>query len=297
MIPEECGIFNMIKKAVFPIAGLGTRFLPATKASPKEMLPIVDKPLIQYAVEEAYDAGVRQMVFITGRSKRAVEDHFDLAYELEAELECAQKCELLSVVRSVTPEDMQCIFIRQSKALGLGHAILCAESAIGNDPFAILLADDLIIDNNGLKELMQIFEEEQASVVALQNIDINESNRYGIVVGQVKKENLLKVRSIIEKPEPKDSPSTLAVVGRYILQPTIFQYLKQQPLDSRGEIQLTDAIAAMLMYEDVYAYQFEGTRYDCGSKLGFLQATYELGKRHKEVGLEFSTWLECFATR
>lgn len=282
-----------VQKAVFPIAGLGTRFLPATKASPKEMLPIVDKPLIQYAVEEAYEAGIRQMIFVTGRSKRAVEDHFDTAYELESELDRANKHQLLSLVKSITPSDMQCFYVRQSRALGLGHAIGCAEQLIGNEPFAILLADDLMISKPSvLTQLMDVFSKYQASIVAIEEVPRSKTQHYGIVSGMNLDGRLIKINQIIEKPQPALAPSNLAVAGRYILMPSIFKYLQDQEQGSGGEIQLTDAIAKLLENETVYAYPFHGLRYDCGSKLGFLQATVDIAMSHKEIGTEFSSWLE-----
>jgi len=282
-----------IKKAVFPIAGLGTRFLPATKASPKEMLPIVDKPLIQYAVEEAYAAGIRQMIFVTGRGKRAVEDHFDVALELEMELESSEKHDLLALVHSVTPPDMVCAYIRQPRALGLGHAVLCAEKLIGNEPFAVLLADDLIVGQKPtLLQMIEQFVSLQSSIIAVQTIPRAHTNRYGVVSGHVVDKKLMHIQQIVEKPEPQDALSTLGVVGRYILLPSIFNELSKQISGVHGEIQLTDSIELLLQHESVFAYQFEGVRYDCGSKLGFLQATVDLAVRNAEIGGEFSAWLK-----
>ena len=284
-----------ITKAVFPVAGLGTRFLPATKASPKEMMPVVDKPLIQYAVEEAYAAGIRHMVFVTGRSKRAIEDHFDVAYELESELEAAHKTELLQVARSIVPDDMVCTFVRQPRSLGLGHAVLCAEPVVGNQPFAVLLADDLMTGLDGgpgvLSQMVQAFSELGRSLLAVQEVPENEVHRYGIVAGQPAGERMIRVQQMVEKPKLADAPSRMAVAGRYILTPQVFEELRTQPPGAGGEIQLTDAIAAAMKKEAVYAYQYEGKRYDCGSKEGFLQATVELGLKHPQVGESFREFL------
>ena len=284
-----------ITKAVFPVAGLGTRFLPATKASPKEMMPVVDKPLIQYAVEEAYAAGIRHMVFVTGRSKRAIEDHFDVAYELESELEAAHKTELLQVARSIVPDDMVCTFVRQPRSLGLGHAVLCAEPVVGNQPFAVLLADDLMTGLDGgpgvLSQMVRAFSELGRSLLAVQEVPENEVHRYGIVAGQPAGEHMIRVQKMVEKPKLADAPSRMAVAGRYILTPQVFEELRTQPPGAGGEIQLTDAIAAAMKKEVVYAYQYEGKRYDCGSKEGFLQATVELGLKHPQVGESFREFL------
>ena len=282
----------IIYKAVFPIAGLGSRFLPATKASAKEMLPVVDKPLIQYAVEEAYEAGIRQMIFVTGRTKRSVEDHFDTAYELENELEQAGKTELLKIARSISPDDMVCSYVRQPRALGLGHAVLCAEPLVGNEAFAVLLADDLMIGQPSITaQMVKQYEELQASILAVQDVPREQTNRYGIVSAAHTNGDLTDISGIGEKPAPKDAPGTLAVAGRYILTPGIFQELKNTPKGAGGEIQLTDAIALLLKKEKVFAYRYQGTRYDCGSKLGFLQATVDLGEHHPQVGAEFTAWL------
>ena len=282
----------MINKAVFPIAGLGTRFLPATKASAKEMLPVVDKPLIQYAVEEAYAAGIRQMIFVTGRTKRSVEDHFDTAYELENELELAGKNALLKVARSIAPDDMNCIYVRQPRALGLGHAVLCAKELVGNSPFAVLLADDLMVGQPPvMAQMVQEFAEWRASILAVQDVPLEHTNRYGIVSGQAVAERMSDVSGIVEKPQPDVAPTTLAVAGRYILTPGIFAELERLPRGVGGEIQLTDGIAQLLRREKVFAYRYNGTRYDCGSKLGFLQATVDLAERHPEVGTDFAQWL------
>ncbi len=281
-----------VRKAVFPIAGLGTRFLPATKASAKEMLPVVDKPLIQYAVEEAYAAGIRQMIFVTGRTKRSVEDHFDTAYELETELELAGKQHLLSVARSIAPDDMLCTYVRQPRALGLGHAVLCAKELVAGEPFAVLLADDLMVgDTPIMAQMVQQFALWRSSILAVQDVPRDQTNRYGIVSGQGVEDGVVDVSGIVEKPAPDIASSTLAVAGRYILTPGIFQELENIPRGVGGEIQLTDGIAQLLRREKVFAYRYQGTRYDCGSKLGFLQATVDLGVKHSEVGQEFAAWL------
>ena len=281
-----------IHKAVFPIAGLGSRFLPATKASAKEMLPVVDKPLIQYAVEEAYEAGIRHMIFVTGRTKRSVEDHFDTAYELENELEQAGKTELLKIARSISPDDMVCSYVRQPRALGLGHAVLCGEPLVGNETFAVLLADDLMVGQPSITaQMVKQYEELQASILAVQDVPLEHTNRYGIVSAAHTAGDLTDISGIVEKPAPADAPGTLAVAGRYILTPGIFQELKNTPKGAGGEIQLTDAIALLLKKEKVFAYRYQGIRYDCGSKLGFLQATVDLGEHHPQVGAEFTAWL------
>lgn len=282
-----------VKKAVFPIAGLGTRFLPVTKASAKEMLPIVDKPLIQYAVEEAYAAGIRHMIFVTGRTKRSVEDHFDTAYELENELELAGKTALLDLARSITPEDMICTYVRQSRAMGLGHAVLCAKELVGREPFAVLLADDLMIGEPAIMaQMVEQFVARQASILAVQDVPREHTRRYGIVSGQNVAPNLVDVDGIVEKPASAVAPTTLAVAGRYILTPAIFDELETVSHGVGGEIQLTDGIAQLLQHEKIFAYRYKGIRYDCGSKLGFLQATVDLGECHDTVGAEFATWLQ-----
>jgi len=282
-----------VRKAVFPIAGLGTRFLPATKASAKEMLPVVDKPLIQYAVEEAYAAGIRQMIFVTGRTKRSIEDHFDTAYELETELELAGKQHLLSVARSIAPDDMLCTYVRQPRALGLGHAVLCAKELVAGEPFAVLLADDLMVGQTPIMaQMVQQFAHWRCSILAVQDVPREHTKRYGIVSGQAVEDGVVDVTGIVEKPAPEVAPSTLAVAGRYILTPGIFHELEHIPRGVGGEIQLTDGIAQLLRREKVFAYRYEGTRYDCGSKLGFLQATVDLGVQHAEVGSEFADWLK-----
>ena len=286
-----------MRKAVFPVAGLGTRFLPATKASPKEMLPIVDKPLIQYAVEEAASAGITEMIFITGRSKRAIEDHFDKAYELEAELEAKGKKELLQLVRSVAPSSINCIYIRQPEALGLGHAVLCARPAVGNEPFAVVLADDLMDSadpqRSVIGQMVDEYRAHRASIVAVGDVPFDQTNKYGIVQSSPWGSRTERMTGIVEKPAIDQAPSTLAVVGRYLLTPRIFDILACQPPGKGGEIQLTDAIEKLLADEPVLAYRFQGTRFDCGSKQGYLQATVTLAKRHPEEGQAFSEWLRA----
>ena len=280
-----------ITKAVFPVAGLGSRFLPATKASPKEMLPIVDKPLIQYAVEEAAAAGITDMIFVTGRNKRAIEDHFDLNPELESALE--RKKELLEIARSVLPKGCRCIYTRQAEPLGLGHAVLCAQPVVGDEPFAVLLADDLIDSQPPtLAAMTGHFEREGCSLLGVEEIPREQTGSYGIISATNPESALMQVRAIVEKPGPKDAPSTLAVVGRYVLTPAIFELLAAVKPGRGGEIQLTDAIAALLGRERVLAMRLGGRRYDCGSKLGYLKATVELGLRHPEVGKEFASFLD-----
>jgi UTP--glucose-1-phosphate uridylyltransferase len=282
-----------INKAIFPVAGLGTRFLPATKAQPKEMLPVVDKPLIQYAVEEAYAAGIKKMIFVNGRHKRAIEDHFDTAFELEYELEMAGKKELLAVVNSIRPKDMECIYIRQPKALGLGHAVLCAQSVVVNEPFAVLLADDLMVGKPAvLKQMVDQYEEWQASILAVQEVPQEHTKRYGIVAGTGVNDRLMDVTHIVEKPDPADAPSNLGVAGRYILNPGIFREIANLPRGVGGEIQLTDGIAALMRREKVFAYRYDGKRYDCGSKEGFLQANVELALQHPQLGEGFRDYLK-----
>ncbi len=281
-----------LTKAVFPVAGLGTRFLPATKASPKEMLAVVDKPLIQYAVEEAYAAGIREMIFVTGRNKRAIEDHFDTAYELESELEANGKRALLNLVHSIKPDDMDCFYVRQPKSLGLGHAVLCAEKLINDEPFAVLLADDLMVGSESiLKQMTNLYAQHQCSILAVQEVPREDTQRYGIVKGVEFGERLLDVSEFVEKPKPEAAPSNLAVAGRYILTPAVFDHIRRQPKGAGGEIQLTDGIAALIGHEKVLAYSYFGQRYDCGSKLGLLQATVDLGLAHPELGAEFKSWL------
>jgi UTP--glucose-1-phosphate uridylyltransferase len=281
-----------VRKAVFPVAGLGTRFLPATKAMPKEMLPVVDKPLIQYAVEEAYEAGIRQMIFVTGRTKRSIEDHFDTAYELETELEASGKAALLELVHKVKPNDMECVFVRQARALGLGHAVLCAKQLVGDEPFAVLLADDLMIGTPSiLAQMVKQYETFRGSVIAVQDVPREQTKSYGIVVSEPLDSRISRMSGIVEKPEPAVAPSTLAVAGRYVLTPQVFTEIAAGDRGVGGEIQLTDGIARLLTKESVYAYRYEGTRYDCGSKIGFLQATVDLAMSHHEVGPAFTAWL------
>lgn len=285
-----------VRKAVFPVAGMGTRFLPATKASPKEMMPVVDKPLIQYAVEEAVEAGITEMVFITGRGKRAIEDHFDKAYELEAELEAKGKKAMLEIVRNIVPSHINCVFIRQMQPLGLGHAVLCAKPVVGNEPFAVLLADDMMHVESGQKgvtrQMVEVFEKEHASLLAVQEVPKEETKSYGIVSSTPWNARSERVQGIVEKPDPKDAPTNLAVVGRYVLTPRIFDHIEKTGKGAGGEIQLTDGIASLLSDQPVLTYRFDGTRFDCGSKLGYLKATVELGLRHTEVGKDFEAYLK-----
>ena len=281
-----------VTKAVFPVAGLGTRFLPATKASPKEMMPIVDKPLIQYAVEEAVAAGITDMIFVTGRSKRAIEDHFDKAYELESELAQRGKTEMLAFVQNLLPKNINCIYIRQAEALGLGHAVLCAYPAVGDEPFAVLLADDLLDgDPPVMKQMVGVYDYYRSSVIGVQQVAREDTKSYGIVDSKPMADTLEQILRIVEKPKPEEAPSTLAVVGRYVLTPRIFHHLARIGKGSGGEIQLTDGIAALLAEEQVLAYRYKGTRYDCGSKLGYLEATVAFGLRHPEVGKDFAAVL------
>lgn len=282
-----------IRKAIFPVAGLGTRFLPATKASPKEMLPIVDKPLIQYAVEEAVAAGIVELIFVTSSSKRAIEDHFDSSFELETKLAKAGKQELLTIVQQVLPKGVNCAYIRQPDTLGLGHAVLCAKPLINDEPFAVLLADDLIDGGKQscLEQMVAMYHELQSSIIAVQQIPPTETHKYGMVAISEQQKQISKIAQIIEKPAPQDAPSDLGVVGRYILNPAILEHLETTQTGSGGEIQLTDAIASLLQQEAVYAWQFAGTRYDCGSKMGYLQATIAYAVKHPEVGAEFTDYL------
>lgn len=282
-----------VRKAVFPVAGLGTRFLPATKASPKEMLPIVDKPLIQYAVEEAIEAGITDMIFISSRTKRTVEDHFDKAYELETELEIRNKHRVLELVQSIRPPGINFIYIRQAEALGLGHAVLCAKPVVGNEPFAVLLADDLVDGAPPvMKQMTDLYAYYQSSILGVQNVKREETSSYGIVDATPMAERVSRVNAIVEKPQPDVAPSTLGVVGRYILTPRIFHHIEHLKPGAGGELQLTDAIAALLQEQQVLAYAFDGIRYDCGSKLGYLQATVEYAMKHPEVSSEFSAYLK-----
>ncbi len=283
----------LINKAIFPVAGLGTRFLPATKAQPKEMLPVVDKPLIQYAVEEAYAAGIREMIFVTGRSKRPIEDHFDMAYELEMELEAAGKADLLEMVRQVKPDDMECVYVRQSKMLGLGHAVLCAERLVRNEPFAVLLADDLMVGEVPvLAQMVEQFNDWRTSILAVQEVPADQTRRYGIVAGTPVNDRMMDISHIVEKPAPEVAPSRLGVAGRYILMPDVFAEIRAQPRGVGGELQLTDGIAGLLRRQKVFAFTYEGKRYDCGSKEGFLQANVELALQHPEVSESFRAYLK-----
>ncbi|MSQ81039.1 MAG: UTP--glucose-1-phosphate uridylyltransferase GalU [Candidatus Methylopumilus sp.] len=282
-----------IKKAVFPVAGLGTRFLPATKANPKEMLPIVDKPLIQYAVEEAIRSGITELIFVTGRNKRSIEDHFDKNIELEASLNNSHKTELLKLINSIIPSNVSCIYIRQAEPLGLGHAVLQAKPIVNNEPFAVILADDLTDSKEPvLAQLINQFNINNASIIAIENIPKEKTFQYGIVEGESVGGKLVQVKKIIEKPHPKDASSTMGVIGRYIFTPTIFEQLEKVKPGKSGEIQLTDAIQLLLNKESVYAFNFEGIRYDCGDKLGFMKANVEFSKKHPEIGIDFIKYLK-----
>ena len=284
---------NKIKIAVFPVAGMGTRFLPATKASPKEMLPIVDKPLIQYAAEEAVEAGIETLIFITGRNKLNIPNHFDKAYEIESELKKKNKKKELELI-DILPTNVKCIYIRQSEALGLGHAVLCAKSAVGNNPFAVILADDIILTKKQgcLKQMTNKYNDLQSSIVAIEKVNKNLVQEYGIIGGYKNDKNDWELDKIIEKPKIEEAPSNMGVVGRYILTPSIFDILENTKTGSGGEIQLTDAIATQIMKEKVYAYEFRGKRFDCGNKLGFLKATIEYGLNHKELSEELKSYLK-----
>ncbi|HZQ74485.1 MAG TPA: UTP--glucose-1-phosphate uridylyltransferase GalU [Burkholderiales bacterium] len=280
-----------LRKAVFPVAGLGSRFLPVTKASPKEMLPIVDKPLIQYAVEEAAAAGITEMIFVTGRNKRAIEDHFDKAYELETELERKGKSALLESVRSVLPEGARCIYIRQAEPLGLGHAVLCAQPVVGYEPFAVVLADDLM-DSNPMRRMAELFAAEGSSLLGVEEVPRDQTQSYGIVTIDRMQGDWAPIHSIVEKPRPAEAPSNLAVIGRYVLTPRIFDLLSEIAPGAGGEIQLTDAISALLRHERALAVRLPGRRFDCGSKLGYLEASVEYGLRHPEIGKAFAQYLQ-----
>ncbi len=286
-----------IKKVVFPVAGMGTRFLPATKANPKEMMPVVDKPLIQYAAEEAVEAGCDQMIFVTSYTKRAIEDHFDKNYELEARLVESQKHHLLTIVQDILPRGVSCVYVRQPEALGLGHAVLCAKNVVGDEAFAVILADDLIDghDKSCLSQMIAQYDKTGCSILGVEPVEAQETDKYGIVACAPQSEDGLKVEQIVEKPKPGDAPSNLGVVGRYVLTPRIFDLLSRVHSGAGGEIQLTDAIAKLLNYETVFANQFMGTRYDCGSKLGYLKATVEYGLKHSDVGEAFSEYLRSLA--
>ena len=282
-----------ITKAVFPVAGLGTRFLPATKANPKEMLPIIDKPLIQYAVEEAIEAGITDMIFIIGRNKRAIPDHFDMAYELETELELNGKTELLKIVQNIIPKHINCIYLRQAQALGLGHAVKMAQPVVNDEAFAVLLADDLLDAKvSVIKQMVEVYQQHQCSVLGVQDVPREQTKSYGIVATKPLDERLEQVTAIVEKPQPEVAPSTLGVVGRYILTPRIFHYLDQIQPGAGVEIQLTDAISALLAEQTILAYRYNGVRYDCGSKQGYLEATLRLGLRHPEVGASLKALMQ-----
>ncbi len=285
---------SSVKTAVFPVAGLGTRFLPATKSVAKEMLSIVDKPLIQYGAEEAIEAGINKLVFIVGRTKNSIIDHFDKSYELETELEIRGKHDLLKIVKDVIPDGVACVFIRQSEALGLGHAVLCAEAAVGNQPFAVILPDDLIRNKGDgcVKQMVQVFDEYQSSIIGTQTVAIEESDKYGMVAGEQVADRIARVEQIVEKPSPSQAPSDQAIVGRYVLTPAIFDVLKTTQRGAGDEIQLTDGIAALREHEQVLSYSFEGRRYDCGSKIGYLQATVEFALEHEELADEFKKYLK-----
>ena len=285
-----------IAKAVFPVAGMGTRFLPATKANPKEMMPIVDKPLIQYAVEEAVAAGITEMIFITGRSKRAIEDHFDKAYELESELEARGKADLLAQVQSIVPRHVSCIYLRQAEALGLGHAVLCARPVVGDEPFAVILADDLIDGKpSSMQQMVEEFGRQGRSMLGVETVRREDTASYGIVDIANQDAPMQPIRGIVEKPHPDQAPSTLAVVGRYILTPAIFDCLERVQPGKGGEIQLTDGIAMLLDSEPVYAFRYQGKRYDCGSKLGYMQANVDFALRHPEIGPAFAEYLRTLS--
>jgi UTP--glucose-1-phosphate uridylyltransferase len=285
---------SSVKTAVFPVAGLGTRFLPATKSVAKEMLSIVDKPLIQYGAEEAIEAGINKLVFIVGRTKNSIIDHFDKSYELETELAIRGKDSLLKIVKDVIPDGVHCVFIRQSEALGLGHAVLCAEPAVGREPFAVILPDDLIRNegNGCVKQMVQVFDKYQASIIGTQTVAIEESDKYGMIAGPQVEDRVARVEQIVEKPSPSKAPSDQAIVGRYVLTPTIFDLLRTTQRGAGDEIQLTDAIAALREHEQVLAYSFEGRRYDCGSKIGYLQATVDFALQHDELADEFKSYLK-----
>jgi UTP--glucose-1-phosphate uridylyltransferase len=292
---KQKGAASPVRTAVFPVAGRGTRFLPATKASPKEMLPVVDKPLIQYAVEEALAAGATRLVFITGASKRAIEDHFDSDAELEKLLDAQGKSKLADQVRSVLPASATCIYIRQPAPLGLGHAVLCARPAVGDEPFFVHLADDLIdADVPCLKQMADVHARQRCSVLGVEEVEPSETDKYGIVDTGGSKATVAQISAIVEKPKPAQAPSNLAVVGRYVLTARIFDHLEQIGQGAGGEIQLTDGIARLMQEEAVYAYRFKGKRYDCGNKLGYLQATVEYGLKHPQLGQEFRAYLNSF---
>lgn len=293
-LPHNVEDTNMIKKAVFPVAGMGTRFLPATKACPKEMLPVVDKPLIQYAVEEAIAAGITDLIFVTSWTKRAIEDHFDSNFELEYKLEQAGKKALLDAVKNIIPAGVNCFYVRQTEALGLGHAVLCAKQIVGNEPFAVLLADDMIYcaQTPCLETMIALSSESKSSVVAVEAVPMEKVSQYGVIDPITLSERLYKLNGVVEKPPREEAPSNLSIVGRYVLQPRIFELLENTQRGAGGEIQLTDAIADLLTEQDVLAYQFDGIRYDCGSKLGHMKANIEYGLRHPELSSTLRTYLE-----
>ena len=281
-----------VRKAVFPVGGMGTRFLPATMAIPKEMLPLVDKPLIQYAVEEAYAAGVREMIFVTGRHKRAIEDHFDTAFELESALEASQKHDLLAMVHAIKPDDMTCVYVRQPRPLGLGHAVLCAEPLVGDEPFAVLLADDLMLGQPPvMAQMVDAYAKVGSSILAVQDVPSHETKRYGIVDTQGVSGDLVVIKGLVEKPAPEVAPSTLAVAGRYVLNPSVFAHIRQQSAGAGGELQLTDGIAGLMRDESVYAYRYNGARYDCGTQAGFLEATVHLALNRVDLQADFKQYL------
>ena len=281
-----------VRKAVFPVGGMGTRFLPATMAIPKEMLPVVDKPLIQYAVEEAYAAGVREMIFVTGRHKRAIEDHFDTAFELESALEASQKHDLLAMVHAIKPDDMTCVYVRQPRPLGLGHAVLCAEPLVGDEPFAVLLADDLMLGQPPvMAQMVDAYAKVGSSILAVQDVPAHDTKRYGIVDTQGVNGDLVVIKGLVEKPAPEVAPSTLAVAGRYVLNPSVFAHIRQQSAGAGGELQLTDGIAGLMRDESVYAYRYDGARYDCGTQAGFLEATVHLALNRVDLQADFKQYL------
>ena len=281
-----------VRKAVFPVGGMGTRFLPATMAIPKEMLPVVDKPLIQYAVEEAYAAGVREMIFVTGRHKRAIEDHFDTAFELESALEASQKHDLLAMVHAIKPDDMTCVYVRQPRPLGLGHAVLCAEPLVGDEPFAVLLADDLMLGQPPvMAQMVDAYAKVGSSILAVQDVPAHDTKRYGIVDTEGVNGDLVVINGLVEKPAPEVAPSTLAVAGRYVLNPSVFAHIRQQSAGAGGELQLTDGIAGLMHDESVYAYRYNGARYDCGTQAGFLEATVHLALSRVDLQADFKQYL------
>ncbi|WP_257292325.1 UTP--glucose-1-phosphate uridylyltransferase GalU [Endozoicomonas sp. ONNA1] len=285
---------TVIKKAIFPVAGMGTRFLPATKACPKEMLPVVDKPLIQYAVEEAIAAGITDLIFVTSWTKRSIEDHFDKNFELEYKLEKSGKAELLDTVKSILPKGINCFYVRQQEALGLGHAVLCAKDIVGNEPFVVLLADDMIYCDKTpcLNTMIKMAQEEQSSVVAVESVPMDQVNKYGVIDPVKLSDRLYKLKGVVEKPSVDKAPSNLSIVGRYVLQPRIFELLESTPRGAGGEIQLTDAIATLLQEQTIHAYEFDGIRYDCGSKLGHMKANVEYALRHPELNGRFKEYLQ-----